>query len=155
MFIKQLEIFKEWANVVNRKFLKIFQQETQFEIRPCTSPNALNHILEFEDGSEVYDIAAYSINQLNPIIKFTDQNLNTVAAQSYMSHQNDALYQQIHTALKSLRLPYFIYDKYMLYKIDQAVCCKLFKRITQLLADASTILKSKSKSILAEESKQE
>ena len=59
---KQLSILNEWANVVHRSFLAIFQAETDVEIRPCSSPIALDHILEFEDGTEVYDVAASSLS---------------------------------------------------------------------------------------------
>lgn len=150
MFNKQLEIFNEWANVVNRAFLRIFQAETNCEIRPSSAPTALDHILEFEDGSEVYDIAAYSLNQLNPsTINFRDDQLNSLGAQQHMRQLNDQLYEKVKSALESLKLPYFIYDKYLLFKIDQAVCCQLFQKVNQLLSEASRILKSKAKSILA------
>ena len=65
-YIKQIDILLEWSNVIHRKFLAIFQAESPVEIRPCQAPLTLDHILEFEDGTEVYDVAVHSLNCVTP-----------------------------------------------------------------------------------------
>ena len=58
-------MFSEWAKISNRKFLSIFQAATQTEIRP-DSAISIEGLLEFQDGSEVFDVAAYSLANVTP-----------------------------------------------------------------------------------------
>ena len=67
---------------MSKNFFDGFQAESYFEISPCAAPVALSHILEFEDGSEVYDTAAYGLAQVHPdiVVNFTRESLNTSQA---------------------------------------------------------------------------
>lgn len=66
--VKQLEVYLDYANVVNRAFLQSFQEQQLFanEIRPYPAPTSIDHVLEFEDCSEVYDTAVQNLNEITP-----------------------------------------------------------------------------------------
>lgn len=52
------------------------------EIRPSSTSAACSNVLEFEDGTEVYDTAAYSLDKVHPdiIVDYTNEAMNTYQA---------------------------------------------------------------------------
>ena len=94
-FVKQLKVYKSYANVMNRAFLTIIEQSlpVQYEIHPCLAPKSIDHVLEFEDCSEVYDTAVQNLNAITPYEAQTFVNLSQGYDNDELVKYNNELFQ--------------------------------------------------------------
>ena len=140
----QIKILSDWATVNLRLFRDQFQKDVSIEILPDFSnveqpeQRKTSKIVEFIDGSDVFDTSSGTFAFILPELKvipdrFKFKEPPTIEIQDDMITFNEELLSKIRTAFKPATLdfseecqPFLVYDDYMLFKADQAVCIHLF-----------------------------